>query len=235
MRSFSCITTPLLLASALMSVQVSSTNADVQEYEYKTKIIQRKKRARSLQETRSPSTKAPGPSTKAPGPSTKAPGASVECAPEKANDQFFLKRSNGNYGPPVFQTCEWLSKLAEQHVRHICSRRKSCDDKGPARDVCPETCDSCPNAMKMPRLRSSSRKEDLVILLYIKVVRGWIVNIRGISKLSVEVIFPSMVLDLQRMHAPPPVKRALIQEHPVQLPQHLSLHFAPKMKTRNSS
>ncbi len=143
MRSFSCIT-PLLLASALMSMQVSSTNADVQEHEYKTQIIQRKKRIRSLQETRSPSTKAPGPSTKAPGPSTKAPGPSIECAPESANGQFFLKRTNGNYGPAVFQTCAWLSTLSERHVRHICSRKKSCDDKGPAREVCPETCDSCP-------------------------------------------------------------------------------------------
>ncbi len=120
-------------------MQISYTKANGQEeHTYKTEIIQRKKQVRSLQETKSPSTKAP--STKAPGSSTKAPG---ECT-ESADDQFFLKRKHGNYGPPVFETCEWLGTLEERHIKHICARRKSCNDVGPAREVCPETCDSCP-------------------------------------------------------------------------------------------
>ncbi len=83
-----------------------------------------------------------------PDPSASPSTAPSERCGEYPSDKFFL-RMNKKVDPvvPVFKSCRWLSKLKSNKKReNICSKKTSWDGQGPAKIVCPQSCDTCPTS-----------------------------------------------------------------------------------------
>ncbi len=58
--------------------------------------------------------------------------------------EFFHKRSSVFPNVDVFMTCYWLGKLKRKDIiSNICRSTNSAGGKGPAREVCTETCGTC--------------------------------------------------------------------------------------------
>jgi len=63
----------------------------------------------------------------------------VECT-EKKKDKFFLKIKDGLI---ITKPCKWLSKGKKKRKKRACKKEDRNEGFGPAKEVCPVTCDSC--------------------------------------------------------------------------------------------
>uniref|UniRef100_A0A7S3PZ55 ShKT domain-containing protein n=1 Tax=Chaetoceros debilis TaxID=122233 RepID=A0A7S3PZ55_9STRA len=97
--------------------------------------------------------------TDAPSPSpSKMPSSSPTMAPttctEDSESEFFLKAVHHNPIIPVYQTCAWLKgRSAKDQICNSVERWESESNStvpGPAREVCLNTCNSCPTEILLP-------------------------------------------------------------------------------------
>jgi len=98
--------------------------------------------------TKSPT---PIPPTKAPTifnvSPTYSPTPQANKCKDKPGDKFFYK-TKGKNKKPIYKKCKWLAKKSQQKIGKICGKNtKSYDGTGPAKDVCKESCGTCPTAI----------------------------------------------------------------------------------------
>jgi len=69
-----------------------------------------------------------------------SPTRAIECT-ENDNDNFLLKKRNGNY---ITKNCSWLASRKKKKKDSICKNKVNASkDFSPAQDVCQNTCKSC--------------------------------------------------------------------------------------------
>ncbi len=95
--------------------------------------------------TSSPITSPTKPPTFESNPPTNSPtdAPTMPCT-ENPKDQFF-HRWNKSVTPkkPIFKNCRWLAKKKPRNIQKNCNKTRGGGGKGPARDVCFNTCNSC--------------------------------------------------------------------------------------------
>jgi len=83
------------------------------------------------------------------------PSEQPPCS-ELSTDRFFLRMKMKNNGEkPVKKTCEWLREKSPGKRRKLCERTHSFKKFGPAKEVCPLTCEICLAPSFMPSIAPS--------------------------------------------------------------------------------
>jgi len=85
-------------------------------------------------------------------PTISEPTLSPIAAPcEDTNDQFFLRKDPDDNTKGIYRKCAMLKGMQDEAKKaNICKRKNGFGGRGPAKDVCPETCGLCPSTTQTP-------------------------------------------------------------------------------------
>lgn len=75
-----------------------------------------------------------------------------ECT-EDEDDEFFIRKKYNGF--VVTKTCGWLESKNKGYKNYWCKNGKSGEGFGSAKEVCKETCDTCPKPTPAPTISSA--------------------------------------------------------------------------------